>query len=99
MTSKIPRTLRLGAMAGVLALAASACRVVQFDYGAVDPIPPWDADSYVESEFGPGFYVWEGYVYDPEGHNILCEDTGADGNWTALGYVFSPDGPLWCGST
>jgi hypothetical protein len=87
---------RRTALALLVVLAASACEVVRFNYGDVDPIPPWDADSYVQSEFGSGYRVQDGFVRDSAGRNVICGNLG-EGMWEAAGKTFSSDGPLWCG--
>lgn len=90
--------IRIAALAALVILAASACKVVRFDYGSADPIPPGDADAYAEHEFGPGYYISEGILYTPTGEKVTCvfEDQYIPGYWSAFGMLFSPDGPFYC---
>ena len=96
-TRTFPR-IRLAALAALVILGASACKVVRFDYGTVDPIPPWDANALAEYELGPGYYVEGGTLYTPTGEEVPCasEDQYIPGYWSAFGMLFSPDGPLYC---
>ncbi len=89
--------IRLAALAVLVILGASACKVVRFDYGS-DPTPPGDANAYAEYEFGPGFYVANGKLYTPTGEEVPCasEDQYRPGYWSAFGSLFSPDGQFYC---
>jgi len=93
---KSPR-IRLGLGVAVIAVGASACNVVHFNYGDVDPIPPWDAEAYVQQELGPGTHIVNGIVHDAQGRPMICNTFAADGSWVANGHILSPDGPLTCG--
>lgn len=80
-------------------LLASACKVVRFDYYVYGGFTDWEADNWVQAEFGPDYSVWDGTVYDPFGEAMFCSYLDEDGYyWEVFGVVYDSEGPLYCGN-
>ena len=97
--SKISRPTRLAALAVMVILLASACKVVRFDYYAFGGFTDQEADNWVEYEFGEGHFVYDGIVYDWWGNEVGCTDLDEFGYyWMAYDLVYTSEGPMFCGT-